>query len=183
MGPDAKGVLIANGDAVVMSDSARDWGPWSVWKTELILGAYLPAFLRAGRGARHRVFIDGFAGSMDNFERGTGRPLKSSPVLALEENDPAFTHLVFHELPDNAESLNRDLRARYPDRRFKVISGDFNVTIGAGLTWLSQQGTRTSGPHLGQVLAYLDPDKHTQLRRLEERRGGKECRSRWTPAQ
>lgn len=164
MGSDAGRTAFISGDALVMSESTRDWGPWSVWKTELILGAYLPAFLRAGRSSRHRVFIDGFAGSVDNFERDTGRPMKSSPVLALEEIDPGFTHLVFHELPDKAESLGQDLRRRFGDRRFKIIPGDCNDTIGAGLTWLSKQGTATSGPHLGQILAYLDPDNHTQLR-------------------
>jgi three-Cys-motif partner protein len=147
-----------------VSESTRDWGPWSVWKTELILGAYLPDSLRAGRGALHRVFIDGFAGAVDNFERGSGRPVRSSPVLALEDDDPGFTHLVFHELPAKAESLRRELSSRFGNRRIKVIPGDCNDTIGAGLTWLSSQGTGASGPHLGQILAYLDPNNHTQLR-------------------
>ncbi len=64
---------------------AREWGPWSVWKTEILLGAYLPLFAVASKRSDHRTFIDCFAGVNRNVERDTGREIKSSPRQALEE--------------------------------------------------------------------------------------------------
>src|SRR5690606_5755206 len=63
---------------------AREWGPWSVWKTEILLGGYLPLFARAATRSDHRTFIDCFAGVSRNVERDTGREIKSSPRQALE---------------------------------------------------------------------------------------------------
>ena len=84
-------------------ENVREWGPWSVWKTEIVLGAYAPQFLRAATGSRDRIFIDCFAGSTRNLERGTGRPIRSSPQVALQAGDRStFTHLVLFELPEKA---------------------------------------------------------------------------------
>lgn len=141
---------------------SREWGPWSVWKTELILGGYLPRFAKAGAGSQHRTFIDCYAGGIENFERGTGRLIESSTTLAFQ-TIPEFSHLLLFELADKAKALRDDLRSKYPGRKFEVFPGDVNSEIRAGLKWWRVQGTETSGPHLGQALAYLDPDNHGQL--------------------
>lgn len=140
----------------------REWGPWSVWKTELVLGGYLSLFLRVGSSSVHRTFIDCFAGSVENRERGTGRAIDSSTTLAFRAQ-PEFTHLVLFELDGKAAQLDTALRSQYPDRRFAVIAGDVNVKIREGLRWLRNQGDSFRGPHKGQAIAYLDPDNHGQL--------------------
>ena len=65
---------------------------------------------------------------------------------------------MFFELPDNAAHLNASLRAEFPDRQFQVVGGDSNEMIGEGLSWLRDEGTARSGPQLGPVLAFLDPN-------------------------
>lgn len=135
----------------------REWHAWSVWKTEILLGSYLPAFASASRGARHRVFIDCFAGATRNVQVGTGREFPGSPRLALSVQPP-FTHLLLFELPDKAIALERALRAEWPDRAIRVIGEDCNAAIAQGLQWIRSQGTTSAGPHLGPTLAYLDPD-------------------------
>jgi three-Cys-motif partner protein len=133
-----------------------------VWKNELVLRAYLPRFAQTGQTSTHRTFIDCYAGSVSNVERGTGRPVASSTDLAFT-TDPPFTHLLLFEIPDKAEGLRKSLRARYPERRFNVMPGDVNTEIRNGLKWLRAQGDAHTGPHLGQAIAYLDPDNHSQL--------------------
>lgn len=143
---------------------ARKWGPWSVWKNEIILGSYLPLFTRAGSGSLYRTFIDGFAGSALNVERHTGREVRSSPEIALSV-DPQFTHVMLFELPKNATSLEQKLRAQYPGREIKVFGGDCNERLQEGFDWWKQQGTAPNRhPHLGQTLAYFDPNNNLDLK-------------------
>jgi three-Cys-motif partner protein len=145
---------------MVGAPKAREWGPWSVWKTEIVLGAYLPLFLRAAKSSLHRVFIDFFSGTTRNFDR-TGQEIRASPWVALQATDGAgtrFTHLLFFELAPQALALERSLRQAYPNRRFHVVPGDCNLKAIEGLAWLKSEGTPRSGPHLGATLAYLDPD-------------------------
>jgi len=136
---------------------AREWGPWSVWKTEILLGGYLPLFARAATRSDHRTFIDCFAGVSRNVERDTGREIKSSPRQALEATPP-FTHLLGFELPGNAAGLQADLDAEFPGRAIKIIAGDANGKIGEGLQWWFDQRKGLRGPYLGAALAYLDPN-------------------------
>jgi three-Cys-motif partner protein len=141
-----------------MSDVVeREWGPWSVWKTEILLGGYLPLFTRAAQSAVHRTFIDCFAGVARNVERDTGREIANSPRLALEAS-PQFTHLLAFEQPENAGALETTLRADHPDRVIRVIGGDCNMEITAGLRWWYDQRQGKRGPYLGPTLAYLDPN-------------------------
>lgn len=135
----------------------REWGPWSVWKTEILLGGYLPLFAQATKKADHRTFIDCFAGVSRNVERDTGREIKSSPRQALEA-EPPFTHLLGFELPDNAEKLEADLSTEFPGRAICIIGGDCNEKITEGLRWWFDQRDGLRGPYLGPALAYLDPD-------------------------
>lgn len=146
-----------------MSGKPREWGPWSVWKNELILGAYVNVFTRAGKRSRHRTFIDGFAGSAQNVERYTNRPILSSPEIALGA-DPEFTHLILFELPDKANALRTKLAAEYLGRNIEVVGGDCNAQMAAGLQWWKSQETPQESPHLGQALAYLDPNNNLDLK-------------------
>ena len=145
---------------MVGAPKTREWGPWSVWKTEIVLGAYLPMFLRAAKSSRHRVFIDCFSGSTRNIDRA-GHEVRASPRVALQATDgevTGFTHLLFFELASEALELEHSLRKAYPNRRFRVVPGDCNLTVPEGLAWLKSEGGPWSGPHLGATLAYLDPD-------------------------
>lgn len=139
---------------------AREWGAWSIWKTQVLLGGYLPIFTRASSGkANHRTFIDCFAGSDRNIDRTTKEEVPSSIELALDA-DPTFTHVFGFELPENADALQAKLVARYPGRPIRVIGGDCNSKIGEGLRWWREQGSPDGrfGPVWGPTLAYLDPN-------------------------
>lgn len=135
----------------------REWGPWSVWKTEILLGGYLPLFARASQRAKHRTFIDCFAGVARNYERDTGRSILSSPRLALTTRPP-FTHVLAFEQPLQAIALEQALRDDYPERAIRVIPGDCNLEIEKGLRWWFDQRRGFEGPYLGPTLAYLDPN-------------------------
>jgi len=130
----------------------REWHAWSVWKTKVLIGAYLPAFTTACKGVAHRSFIDCFAGEPDavDWERKT---LSGSARLALMA-DPRLTHAVFFELAEIAVPLETALRTEFPDRDLHVIGGDCNERITEGLDWLRSQGTATSGPQLGRCSPY-----------------------------
>lgn len=140
---------------------AREWGPWSVWKTELLLGGYLPLFAEAAgagfRPSEHRTYFDLFAGGLDNVERFTNRKVPSSPALAVEA-DPPFTHLAFGERPKKAAELQSWLQVTNPSAAWKVFPGDSNQTITAMLDWWRTIGDCRTGPRLGAALAYVDPD-------------------------
>ncbi len=164
----------------------REWGPWSVWKTEILLGGYLPLFTRASQSAPHRTFFDLFAGATENVQRLTHRAVMSSPRLALQ-CAPPFTHVVLFEQPDRAERLAAALVGEFPGRTIHVVPGDCNDQLVNGLAWWEGQGTATSGPVLGPTLAYLDPNS-LQLNwatverlatfRMRPRRGKEFVRSR-----
>jgi three-Cys-motif partner protein len=134
----------------------RQWHAWSVWKTKVLLGAYLPAFTTACKGTAHRTFIDCFAGEPDAVDMA-GEPFPGSARIALTA-DPPLTHAVFFELEDKAAALEVALRSEFSDRDIHVIGGDCNQHITEGLNWLRSQGTARSGPQLGPVFALLDPD-------------------------
>lgn len=142
-------------------EAAREWGPWSVWKTELILGAYLPLFARASKKPPHRTFFDCFAGTTQNVQRLSRRALKSSLQLALEV-DPPFTNVVALEQPDRADDLRVSLNPR-PGQDLRIVPGDSNETIREAVAWWENLGGRSHGPRLGPALAYVDPFKHTDL--------------------
>ncbi len=144
--------------AVTTGACPRKWGPWSVWKTEVLLHTYLQRFVSASQKAPHRTFIDAFAGQSRNIERATGRPLPTSSRLALDVT-PAFSHVLLFELPENARDLEAALAQEYPGREVRVFAGDCNQELGPALEWWAGLGKEgRTGPHLGPTLAYLDPD-------------------------
>lgn len=105
----------------------REWQYWTRNKLEILAG-YLPAFNSASARSKERLYIDLMAGQPVNREKITGEEFDGSARLALSAT-PAFTRLVFCEMPDKAKTLSDDLRARFPGRRFRVYAGDCNVTI------------------------------------------------------
>jgi three-Cys-motif partner protein len=140
---------------------ARVWHAWSRWKTQVLLGAYLPAFTMACKNAHHKTFIDCFAGTPDAVDHA-GNAFDGSPRIALNAVPP-LTHAVFFEVEDNAAALETALRTEFPTRQFHVVGGDCNGRISEGLNWVRNQGSPTWGPHLGPVFVLLDPDS-MQLR-------------------
>lgn len=135
----------------------REWHAWSVWKTEALLGGYLPEFTQASKRAPHCVFIDCFAGTARNFDITSDQEFPSSPRVALRTTPP-FSHVVLFELPDTATDLEASLTSEFPHRMIHVLPGDCNERIRDGLDWLRDQGSPRSGPQLGPTLAYLDPN-------------------------
>jgi three-Cys-motif partner protein len=105
----------------------REWQYWTRNKLDILAG-YLPAFNLASTRSEERLYIDLMAGQPVNREKITGEQFDGSARLALSAS-PAFTRLVFCEMPTRAEALEKDLRARFPSRRFRVYPGDCNVTI------------------------------------------------------
>ncbi|MCU1364051.1 MAG: hypothetical protein JWM55_1879 [Acidimicrobiaceae bacterium] len=61
-------------------------------------------------------------------------------------------------MPERAAQLTSSLAGEFPQRNIKVISGDCNLSLQDGLDWIRNEGGSRSGPHLGQTLAFLDPD-------------------------
>ena len=63
---------------------ARTWGYWTVGKLD-VLRAYLDAFTTATKhGVTDRIYLDLFAGGLDNRERMTDEPIESSAQIAAE---------------------------------------------------------------------------------------------------
>jgi three-Cys-motif partner protein len=106
----------------------REWQYWTRNKLEILAG-YLPAFNTAAKDrSPERLYIDLMAGQPTNRDKVTGEEFDGSARLALSASPP-FTRLAFCEMPDKAQALREDLRARFPGRRFRIYPGDCNVTI------------------------------------------------------
>ena len=116
-----------------MSSELRSWGFWTEVKLDT-LERYLAGFTTASKGALTRLYIDLFAGRVDNVRSDDpSRHFSGSTVRALEA-DPSFDRLLFFELPDEAQLLRAELLTRFPsDSRYTVVGGDCNQTIHAEL--------------------------------------------------
>jgi three-Cys-motif partner protein len=104
----------------------RTWHYWTRNKLEILAG-YLSAFNRASKKSSERLYIDLMAGQPENRDVA-GLPFDGSARLALGAT-PEFTRLAFCEKEPNATALEHDLRPKFPGRKFRVYSGDCNVTI------------------------------------------------------
>lgn len=113
-------------------NTPREWSYWTENKLQ-ILSEYLPAFNVAAKKSHERIYIDLMAGRAQNISRSTGEEIAGSPRRALETS-PGFTRNIFCELPQNADQLEADLRARFPRATFEVVPGDCNDTIGVTLS-------------------------------------------------
>lgn len=128
----------------------RPWGYWTRAKLAL-LELYLDRFTTASKSQEEIVYIDAFAGQLTNVDRHTQEPFLGSAETALRITDPPFSRLFFCERGKRADTLNRQLAARYPGRRFAVEKGDCNVSIPNLLT-------RLESVRWAPTFAFLDPD-------------------------
>lgn len=134
-------------------DRPRSWGFWTEVKLDA-LGRYLPRFATASQRAPSRLYLDLFAGGVDNVRRDDeDRHFFGSAVRALDAR-PAFTHLRFFELGSNANRLRDQLTAKYPgDDRFAVIEGDCNDELEGCLS-----GLRADRLDWAPTFCFVDPD-------------------------
>lgn len=110
---------------------ARPWGFWTEHKLD-ILSAYLHQFTTASKSVGTTVYLDLFAGQLENVARRTGAPLDGSPVRALS-TEPPLTTVVLFEMPARAAALRAALTERFPGRDLRVYPGDCNSTIDQAL--------------------------------------------------
>lgn len=131
----------------------RSWGFWTEVKLDA-LGSYLRRFAAASQRAPSRLYLDLFAGSVDNVRRDDEeRHFFGSAVRALDTR-PALTHLRFFELGSNASRLRDQLTAKYPgDDRFEVIEGNCNDELEDCLSDL-----RAAGLDWAPTFCFVDPD-------------------------
>jgi three-Cys-motif partner protein len=119
--------------------AARDWGFWTEHKLD-VLGDYLTAFTRASKAAGKTVYLDLFAGQVENVSRTTGEVIEGSPIRALK-TDPALSVVALFEMPARAAAIKMRLTRDFPGRDLRVYAGDCNETIDqalkdlGGLSW------------------------------------------------
>lgn len=137
-----------------MSNEANEWGFWTEEKLRA-LENYLGAFTVASQSAPNTVYLDLFAGKVDNVRKDDRtHHFLGSAARALAINPP-FSHLRFFELEEEAGSLQRDLVSKYGEgegHRYKVIAGDCNQTVHSVITELKELGLDKS-----PSFAFLDP--------------------------
>lgn len=115
----------------------REWQYWTRNKLSILAG-YLPAFnVASSKRSSERLYIDLMAGEPFNRDKETGEEFDGSARLALSCTPP-FTRIALCEMPQKAAALEKDLRARYPGRSFRVYPGDCNETIGQVLADLGE---------------------------------------------
>jgi three-Cys-motif partner protein len=120
----------------------REWQYWTRNKLSILAG-YLPAFnVASSKRSPERLYIDLMAGEPFNRDKETGEEFDGSARLALSCTPP-FTRIALCEMPQKAAALEKDLRARYPGRSFRVYPGDCNETI-EQVPWVSGGGLRLS---------------------------------------
>ena len=135
-----------------MKSSPREWGFWTEVKLDA-LERYLKKFTTASARAPTVLYLDLFAGSVDNVRRDDeSKHFTGSSVRALE-TDPPFTHLRFFEM-GRAQQLRRDLSSRFPsDRRYEVVDDDCNKAVTQALNDLRSEGLDWS-----PTFCFVDPD-------------------------
>lgn len=135
-----------------MSSELRSWGFWTEVKLDT-LERYLAGFTKASKSARTCLYIDLFAGRVDNVRRDDpSRQFSGSTVRALD-TDPSFDRLLFFELPEQAQLLRTELLTRFPgDPRYTVVGGDCNQTVHAEL-----QKLRDRRQDWSATFALVDP--------------------------
>ena len=135
-----------------LNRTTREWGFWTEVKLDT-LERYLTSFTTASKRASSRLYLDLFAGQVDNVRRDDPeRHFRGSTVRALD-TEPRFDHLLFFELPAKADMLQTDLSKRFPyDRRYSIIRGDCNETIYDTLEHL-----RCRGLDWSSTFVFVDP--------------------------
>jgi three-Cys-motif partner protein len=130
--------------------AGREWGYWTRGKLD-ILRRYLDAFTTATTKSPERIYIDAFAGQVENRDRLTQKVIEGSARIALSIANPPFTRLRFFETRENAPALEAALRRDFSDRDFEVFGGDCNVLIPEMLGELSEYSW-------APTFAFVDPN-------------------------
>ena len=100
-----------------------------------------------------RVYLDLFGGEPENVDRDTLLPIDGSARIALNTDDPPFTHLRFFELEPKATKLRQALSREFPGRDWLVYPGDSNDTIHQALADL-----RAADAGWAPTFAFIDPN-------------------------
>lgn len=135
-----------------LSRTPREWGFWTEVKLDT-LERYLSSFTIATKRAPARVYLDLFAGQVENVRRDDPEKRFDGSTVRALRIEPPFEHLVFFELHPEAQRLETDLSRRYPhDHRYSIIRGDCNETIQRAL-----DGLRCQGLDRSPTFAFVDP--------------------------
>jgi three-Cys-motif partner protein len=105
----------------------RAWGYWTEHKLD-VLRDYLSAFTTASKSAGTTVYLDLFAGQVENTSKTTREIIDGSAVIALKTS-PELTHIVLFEVPSRAADLEARLTADFPGRNTRVYGGDCNDRV------------------------------------------------------
>ncbi|MBF6164912.1 three-Cys-motif partner protein TcmP [Streptomyces gardneri] len=151
---------------------ARKWSYWTKNKLQ-ILGEYAPSFNQASTKAKERLYLDLMAGRPENEERLTGQKIDGSARRVLSAS-PGFTRHVFFELPTNAARLKAALKVEFPQKDFRVVPGDCNVSIDEALAdlrpynraptfaFIDQQAAEVWWETLVKISKFKDPASPTK---------------------
>lgn len=112
--------------------------------------ADVPRNPRCIKSQSERLYLDLFGGQPLNRERLTDADLDGSARIALLA-EPAVSRLRFFEQEPFASRLRASLAADFPGRRFEVVPGDCNQTIGTVLDGLL-------GVNWAPTFAFIDPN-------------------------
>lgn len=126
----------------------RGWQFWTELKLD-ILARYLDRFTTAATRSPARIYLDAFAGVVENVRHDTGEPIDGSARIALNVDDPPFDQLHYFELAGKAAELQGLLRSEFPGRNVFVHGGDCNAEIPRVLGGLNKWAA---------TFAFLDPD-------------------------
>ncbi|WP_419920035.1 three-Cys-motif partner protein TcmP [Candidatus Poriferisocius sp.] len=126
------------------------WSFWTKGKLD-VLRRYLDAYTTATKSVSERIYLDAFAGELDNEERLTGEQIESSASIALLIGNPPFTRVRLFEREGKAKQLASSLHAQFPGRDLKVYGGDCNERIPEALAELKEV-------RWAPTFAFIDPN-------------------------
>jgi three-Cys-motif partner protein len=113
---------------VAYGEKGNTIGEWSIDKLKF-LDKYLPTFAKATQRAKHRYYIDGFAGNGEWIHRDTGEYVEGSAAIALK-NAEGFTKLHFVEMDKNRSDNLANLVGSFSAGNKTVIhQGDTNTLL------------------------------------------------------
>jgi three-Cys-motif partner protein len=145
----------------------RSWGYWTEHKLSM-LADYLPRFTTASSRARTTVYLDLFAGDIENISMITGEAIPGSPKVALD-TAPPFGKVVLFELPTEATRLRKQLQEDYPGRDFAVYPGDCNTSIDTALRDLAPLASAPTFAFIDQYAAEIHWTTLVKLARFKRR--------------
>lgn len=102
-------------------------GEWSILKLKF-LESYLESYLKATKKAKHKYYIDCFAGRSFYINKGTNELVPGSTIRVLNLKDH-FDAYHFIELdPARIADLEK-LKEQFPERKIFIHQGDCNVIL------------------------------------------------------